>query len=87
MRRIVPRQPSPEMQIKIQRAVNAVRNQSQRAIKCPYCRHNGIIVFDDTRGHVQTKCKLCGRETIVDVVNMRRQRSYRKSTTININIK
>ena len=39
-----------------------------------YCRHNSIIVFEDTRGHVQTKCKACGRETVFNVLEMRRLR-------------
>lgn len=40
--------------------------------KCPYCKHNSIIVFEDTRGHVQAKCKVCGRETVFDVLSMRK---------------
>lgn len=37
-----------------------------------YCGHNSIAVFEDTRGHVQAKCKACGRETVFDVLSMRR---------------
>ena len=37
-------------------------------------RHNSIIVFEDTRGYVQTKCKVCGRETVFNVLEMRRLR-------------
>ena len=29
-------------------------------------------VFEDSRGHIQAKCKACGRETVFDVINMRR---------------
>ena len=32
------------------------------------------LVFEDTRGHVQTKCKACGRETVFNVLEMRRLR-------------
>ncbi|GAA6520563.1 hypothetical protein K440107A6_04310 [Lawsonibacter asaccharolyticus] len=39
-----------------------------------YEQYNSIIVFEDTRGHVQTKCKACGRETVFNVLEMRRLR-------------
>ena len=48
-------EPSAEMQIKIIRAKDAIASQRPRIVRCPYCRHNSIIVFEDTRGHVQTK--------------------------------
>ena len=64
--------PSTEMTIKIRKARSAVASQKQRSIRCPYCLHNTIIVFEDTRGHVQAKCKLCGKETVFDVLSMRR---------------
>ncbi len=44
-------EPSPEMQFKIKRARHAISSQKKRLIKCPYCRHNSIVVFEDTRGH------------------------------------
>ena len=64
--------PSTEMTIKIRKARSAVASQKQRSIRCPYYLHNTIIVFEDTRGHVQAKCKLCGKETVFDVLSMRR---------------
>ena len=64
--------PSTEMTIKIRKARSAVASQKQRSIRCPYCLHNTIIVFEDTRGYVQAKCKLCGKETVFDVLSMRR---------------
>lgn len=51
-------EPSAEMQIKIIRAKDAIASQKPRIVRCPYCRHNSIIVFEDTRGHVQTKCNV-----------------------------
>ena len=65
-------EPSAEMLNKIQRARRAIASQKMRMVKCPYCGHNAIAVFEDTRGHVQAKCKQCGRETIFDVISMRR---------------
>lgn len=41
-------------------------------IKCPYCQHNSIVVYEDTRGHVETKCKKCGKITVFDVLSMRK---------------
>lgn len=66
--------PSPELMMKVRRARAAVDSQKQRKIRCPYCHHNTIVVFEDTRGHVQSKCKLCGNETVFDVLSMRRMR-------------
>lgn len=67
-------EPSSEMLVKIKRARHAIANQKKRMVQCPYCKHNSIAVFEDTRGHVQAKCKQCGRETVFDVLNMRRLR-------------
>ena len=74
-------EPSLEMQEKIKRARRAIVSQKTRMVKCPYCQHNAIAVFEDTRGHVQAKCKRCGRETVFDVLSMRRLklRFYRSS--------
>lgn len=65
-------EPSAEMLVKIRMARNAIASQKPRMVKCPYCKHNSIIVFEDTRGHVQAKCKACGRETVFNVLSMRR---------------
>ena len=65
-------EPSLEMMGKIIRARQAIAEQKPRFIKCPYCQHNSIVVYEDTRGHVETKCKKCGKVTVFDVMNMRR---------------
>ncbi len=67
-------EPSEEVQSKVRQARIAISTQKCRTIRCPYCHHSTIIVFDDTRGHVQAKCKNCGRETVFDVLSMRRIR-------------
>lgn len=64
--------PTPDMMDKIRQAEAAVAGHGCRSMKCPYCHHRSIIVFDDARGHIQSKCKVCGRETVFDLVNMRR---------------
>ena len=63
-----------EMQEKIKRARHAIASQKTRIVKCPFCQHLTIVDFEDTRGHVQAKCKRCGRETVFDVLSMRRLR-------------
>lgn len=65
-------EPSPEMLEKIVRARTAIASQKERNLKCPYCFHNAITVYEDTRGHVEVKCKKCGRVTVFNVLSMRR---------------
>ncbi len=48
-----------------------VANQKPKFIKCPYCLHNSIIVFDDTCGHIQTKCTRCKMETVFNIPRAR----------------
>lgn len=50
-------EPSPEMQEKIRRARHAIVNQKMRMLKCPYCGHNAIAVFEDSRGHMRSSFK------------------------------
>ena len=69
-------EPSQEMQEKIIRARTAISTQKERTIKCPYCLHNAITVYEDTRGHVESKCKKCGRITVFNVLSMRRLRHH-----------
>jgi transcription elongation factor Elf1 len=77
MKKVTCKQPSPEMQQKIKKARNAIASQKSRKIQCPACGHSSIIVFEDTRGHVQAKCSLCGKETVFDVLSMRKLRRRR----------
>ncbi len=66
------REPTPELIEKIRRARVAISQQKPRCLKCPYCQHNAIAVYEDTGGHVESKCKKCGRITVFAVLNMRR---------------
>ena len=67
-------EPSADMMEKIRKARLAIASQEPRYIKCPYCKHNAIAVYQDTRGHVESKCKKCGQITVFDVMSMRRTR-------------
>lgn len=69
-------EPSPEMLEKIVRARTAIASQKERNLKCPYCLHNAITVYEGTRGHVEVKCKKCGRVTVFNVLSMRRLRHH-----------
>ncbi len=69
-------EPSAEMQMKIIRARKAIAQQKPRYLRCPYCQHNALAVYDDTRGHVEAKCKKCGEITVFDVLSMRRTRFH-----------
>ena len=74
MSRVLVMQPSDELMSKVRLALDAVASQKQRVIRCPYCKHSAIIVFEDSRGHIQTKCNRCKRDVVIDVVNMRRSK-------------
>ena len=69
-------EPSAEMQMKIIRARKAIAQQKPRYLRCPYCQQNALAVYEDTRGHVETKCKKCGEITVFDVLSMRRTRFH-----------
>lgn len=69
-------EPSAEMQMKIIRARKAIAQQKPRYLRCPYCQHNALAVYEDTSGHVETKCKKCGEITVFDVLSMRRTRFH-----------
>lgn len=67
-KRIHIKEPSADVMQIIWRSMLAISEQKPRIIKCHYCHHTAIVVFDDTRGHIQSKCKLCGKENIFEVV-------------------
>lgn len=74
MSKIVIRTPSPEAQMKIHKAMKAVRNQKKRDLRCPYCKHVIIRPYGDARGHITTKCTFCKKEVVVGLLNMRCRR-------------
>ena len=59
---------SEELLSKIRRHKDGSENLKSRALRCHYCNKKAIIVFEDSHGHVQAKCKNCGRESIYNVV-------------------
>ena len=59
---------SEEMLAKIRRHSAGTERLSSRTIGCHYCKHKTIIVFEDSRGHIQAKCKRCGKEAIYNLL-------------------
>ena len=53
-------EPTPELIEKIRRARVAISQQKPRYLKCPYCQHNAIAVYEDTRGHVDQSARNAG---------------------------
>ena len=41
---------------------------NRRILKCHFCDHKAIVVFEGSQGYVQTKCKRCSNEAIYNVV-------------------
>lgn len=67
--------PTPELMTKIRRAKDAIAEQKPREVRCPFCRHRLAKIFEDTRGHLETKCAKCGKVVLVDLVNTRKTRT------------
>ncbi len=59
---------SPDVLAKIRRLKNEVEGMETKNLYCPYCNHRAFVVYQDARGHVQTRCKKCGQEAIFNVV-------------------
>jgi transposase-like protein len=59
--------PSGTMQMEMLHARQAMDGHPYYMMKCPYCHRSAIRIFEDTRGHIQIKCKTCRKETIFNV--------------------
>ena len=65
---------APEVLEKIRKHTEGTENMTSRLTPCHYCGHNSIVVFEDARGHVQAKCKVCKGESVYNVVFCRNGR-------------
>ena len=61
--------PTEDVMLKLCRAQTAIASQKAQILKCPYCGRSTLIVFEDTCGHIQTKCKGCGQEIVFALPN------------------
>ena len=60
-------EPTAEVMMKLYQAKIAVATQHARVLKCPYCGRSVLIVYEDTSGHIQTKCRVCGQAVLFAV--------------------
>jgi len=60
---------------KIRKHAAGTENLSFNVKDCHYCGHKSILIYEDARGHVQAKCKICGEESLYNVL-LRRSRSF-----------
>lgn len=59
---------SEETLARIRKHADGTGELRTRVLQCHYCRHKAIIVYEDARGHVETKCKKCGQKSVYNVV-------------------
>jgi len=61
-----------EVLARIRRHSAGVEDKKSRAIGCHYCGHKTIMVYEDSTGYVNAKCKKCRRNAIYNVALRRR---------------
>ena len=76
-------EPTEELLQKIRRAREEIVTKKSRDIKCPYCLHKLMVVYEDCTGHFEAKCSKCGRITVIDAASMLRMRSRDKKRKLN----
>ncbi len=59
---------SEDVLARIRRHAEGTEGLATKVMKCHYCEHKAITVYEDSRGHVRAKCKKCGMEGIYNVV-------------------
>ncbi len=74
MSRVMVHEPADDLRQKIIMARNSIINREKREIKCPYCNHVVIRVYNDSTGFIECKCKKCKTDVLVDLVSMRKMR-------------
>jgi transcription elongation factor Elf1 len=60
---------------KIRRHAEGTQGLTSRALDCHFCKHVTIIVYEDSSGYVQAKCKKCGEESLYNLM-LRRASNY-----------
>ena len=71
MRRAYVTAPTGEWMKKYLKAKENIVNKTKRDIKCPHCNHTAFAVYSDSVGFIETKCRKCKSEVLVDLVSMR----------------
>ena len=52
---------------KIRKHSTGTETLKTRALTCHFCEHKAVIVYEDSRGHIQTKCQKCRKQSIHNV--------------------
>jgi len=60
---------------KIRRHSAGAEDKKSRAIGCHYCGFKMIVVYEDSTGYVNAKCKKCSMNAIYNVALRRRNRA------------
>jgi phage FluMu protein Com len=58
---------SEEMLARICRDANGTPGLKNRPLICHYCGHKVMMLFEDTRGHVEIKCRKCDRVSTYNI--------------------
>jgi len=61
-----------EVLAKIRRHSAGAEDKNSRDIGCHYCGFKTVVVYEDSTGHVNAKCKKCRRDAIYNVALRRR---------------
>jgi len=59
---------SEEVLAKVRKHTSGTEGQKTRMMRCHYCEHKAVKVFEDAKGHIETKCKKCGEIAVYNVV-------------------
>ena len=64
-----------EILAKLQRHSAGTDNLKSRSIGCHFCGHMTIIVYENSQGHIDAKCRKCHRSAIYNV-SLRRSNPF-----------
>lgn len=59
--------PFENLRIELQVIQGEPAGQKARYIQCPSCHHKLLAVYEDTSGHIEAKCKKCGRVSKLNI--------------------
>lgn len=67
---------TPEVEEKIRRSREEIRNMKGRAVKCPVCNFRIQEVYEIASGYVQVKCRKCKLEEPLNLAYFRRIKGH-----------
>lgn len=63
--------PSPEVQERLRRSRQEVKELTRRELRCPHCNFLMDYVYSDMQGHRESKCQKCKRSVILNMAYFR----------------